>query len=128
MRPTTSRRQNNMKDLEIEMSGFIGTELYYRHLIGNYLYTDGIKYLAENANCYWLLDLVGSYQAYKKIKVIPFQLWILTVNQDQTARVVMKEDSDTPVVIKQEIPFTDFPLKNISLYFIDNVLLLPSEY
>ena len=117
-----------MEDLELELANFIGTENYFKHSIGNFNYTDGIKFLAEQAQCYWLVDLVGSYQHLKKVKDAPFQLWELTVNEDNSAVVTMKEDSDMPVIIKQEIPFTDFPLAHIKLYLTDNVLLLPSEY
>ncbi len=44
--------------LEDELEQFYGTEKWYRHFTG-LVYTDGIKYLAENAGAYWLIDLVG---------------------------------------------------------------------
>jgi hypothetical protein len=31
-------------------------------------------------------------------------------------------------VFTREIAFTDFPLDEITIYFTDNVILLPSEY
>jgi hypothetical protein len=34
---------------------FGGSEQYYRHFLG-LCYTEGVKYLAENAQCFWLLD------------------------------------------------------------------------
>ncbi len=117
-----------MEDLKHELALFIGTENYYHHIIGNFNYTDGVKYLAETAKCYWLLDLVGSYQLDQKIGKIPFQLWELKVNKDGSAIATMKEDSDLPIIVNQQIPYTDFPLDRIKLYFIDNTLLLPSEY
>jgi hypothetical protein len=111
-----------------DLNGFIGTEHYYYHMIGNFSYTDGIQYLAEQGKCYWLLDLIGSYQADDKGKKIPFQLWKLRVNEDKTAVVTMQEDSDTPIIIEQKLSYTDFPLDQIKLYFIEGVLILPSEY
>lgn len=42
--------------------------------------------------------------------------------------VLLCEDGNDNFVTKQEIEFTDFPLEEISFYFTDNVLLLPSEY
>ncbi len=40
----------------------------------------------------------------------------------------MVEDTGEPVKVRQEIPFTDFPLKDFEFYCIDNVMLLKSEY
>lgn len=108
-----------------ELNQFTGTECYYRHWLGH-KYTDGVKFLAEKAGAYWLIDAVMSYQA--KFKDIPFQDWELTVEEDKTAVLTMKEDSDKPELVRQRIPLTDFPMPYAELYFIDGVLLLPSEY
>ncbi|MBN2088202.1 hypothetical protein JW964_01240 [candidate division KSB1 bacterium] len=42
--------------------------------------------------------------------------------------VTMKEDTDMPIVIKQKIPYTDFPLTSTKLYLVDEVLMFPAEY
>jgi hypothetical protein len=117
-----------MEDLINDLSMFTGTENYYLHNIGNFQYTDGIKYLAEKANCYWLLDIIGSYQQDKKVINISFQIWELNVSKINSAQITMKEDDGMPIIIKQKIPYTDFPLREIKLYYIDNILILPSEY
>ena len=115
----------NTPNIESELAHFTGTEQYFRHWL-KFNFTDGVKYLADEANCYWLLDAIGSYQY--KLKKVPFQVWILKVNPDNSAVLEMKEDTDQPILVKQEIPYTDFPLTEIKLYYIDGVLLLPSEY
>lgn len=115
----------NTIQFESELDMFTGTQHWYKHMCGT-TYTDGIKYLADKAQAYWLLDIVASYQPKHKDK--PFQIWKLTVNKDQTAVVTMKEDSNKPIVIKQKIPYTDFPLHEIEFYCIDGVMLLKSEY
>jgi hypothetical protein len=75
-----------------------------------------------------LLDVIGSYQR-GKIKAIPFQIWELKVDLEERAGMItMKEDTNEPIQVSQEIPFADFPLKHIKLYFINGVLLLPNEY
>ena len=120
---------NDIQNLETELSGFVGTLNYYPHWLKCFNYTDGVKYLADQAQCYWLIDVVASYQGYQKIKAVAFQVWELTVNDDQTAVVVMKDmrQPDMPAIVKQEIPYTDFPLKTIKLYLTNKVLFLPSE-
>ena len=121
-------QNNSLKNLEQDLAGFIGTQNYYRHSIGNFSYTDGVKYLADTANCYWLLDVIGSHILKPRIRKILFQVWELTVNENRNAVITMREDTNLPAVVEQKIPFTDFPLKKIKLYFIDDVLMLPSEY
>jgi len=111
--------------LDEELLQFTGTLHYYRHFTGLH-YTDGIQYLAEHAGAYWLIDLVGSYQ--HKLRHVPFQIWTLTVNDDHTARATMREDDNQPTTVRQDIPYTDFPLPTFECYCIDNVLLLKSEY
>lgn len=109
-----------------DLSQFTGTEHYYKHWLGC-MFTDGVKYLAEKAKAYWLIDAVMSYETKKTRQAYPFQIWDLKV-KDGSAVLTMKEDTDQPVKISQKIGVTDFPLDEIKLYFIDNVLLLPSEY
>jgi len=40
----------------------------------------------------------------------------------------MKEDTDSPILAKQEIEYTDFPLDEIKMYCENRVIFLPSEY
>jgi len=115
----------NRKNLE-NLSQFTGTENYYPYNFGIML-TDGIKYLADNADCYWLLDIVASYQFNKELENAPFQIWELKAKNEKGI-VTCKEDSNMPEIVKQKIPYTDFPLAKIKLYLIDGVLMLPSEY
>jgi len=116
-----------------ELVQFTGTEHYYKHFTG-LKYTDGIKYLADKTNCYWFIDIVASYQqsnltdAFGQVKDINFQIWTLRVFKDRTAVVTMKEDTDGEPRVSQDIEYTDFPLDEIEVYCIDNVMLLKSEY
>ena len=59
----------DMEKLEQELETFRGTLNKYKNTFG-LIYTEGIKYLADNAKCYWLIDLVDSYQS--KLKNIKF--------------------------------------------------------
>lgn len=85
--------------------------------------TEGVKYLADKGECHWLLDAIFSFH-----RTDPFQVWTLEVNEDRSAVLTMREDSGEPIRVKQEIPFTDFPMPKISLWLINGVLILPSEY
>ncbi|MDF1864418.1 MAG: hypothetical protein P1U70_06270 [Saprospiraceae bacterium] len=107
---------------------FYGSEVfYYQPLYPQYRYTEGVKYLAEHAGVYWLLDYVFANQLDAPIKAEGFQVWELTLNDDGSA-VIRVEDGNKNEVKRYDLSFTDFPLKQYSLWFIDGTLLLPSEY
>jgi hypothetical protein len=112
-----------LEDLALDQ--FTGTTRYYRHWLG-YKITDGVKYLADKAGAYWLLDAIGSHARVHERRV-PFQFWELVV-KDTIGDLTMRADSDQPLLVQQHISFTDFPTGHLKLYYTDNVLLLPSEY
>lgn len=111
-------------DLEARLRGFSGTTTYYRHWLG-FNYTDGAKEMADLVGAHWLLDLVGSYQP--KLRNVPFQIWRVE-SKDMRGVVTMREDSGLRAKVLQEIPFTDFPEGAFEMYYVDNVLMLKSEY
>jgi len=108
-------------DLNLEFSGFTGSENFYRHWLGG-IYTDGIMAVAEKFQAYWLIDAVFSYRRSEA-----FQIWTLEVKKRQGI-LTMKEDSDRKPLVKQFIPYTDFPEGILKMYFVNGVLHLPSEY
>jgi hypothetical protein len=111
-----------------DLNQFTGTENWYRHGINrNVLFTDGAKYLADRAGAYWLLDEIAIIQPHdKRIAAEEFQAWKLVVRPDHTALLTC-DDGNGRVVFRKEIAFTDFPLDDITLWFENNVIYLPSE-
>lgn len=101
--------------------GFHGTENYYKHLLG-FKYSDSVKHFAEEYGAYWLLDVIGSYGPYKQ----PFLIMTLDV-KDNRATFTIKEDTDKSILIRQKIEFTDCKV-SVRFYFIDGVLIFPSDY
>lgn len=104
------------------------TESYYKFspFPGFPVITDGVLMLAESAECYWLLDVIGSHQNNQELDK-SFQVWKLIADTENSCGVVQGYN-DTTLIVSQEIPFTDFPLEEIKLYLIDGVILLPREY
>ena len=43
-----------------QLSYFTGTQRYYR-ITNKHLLTDGTKYLAEEAECFWMMDAIASH-------------------------------------------------------------------
>lgn len=115
-----------------DLEQFTGSEMFYRHWTGRLVYTEGVAYLAEKGDAYWLIDAIISHQPDKRItsysELVAFQLWELIVHDDKSATLTVRADSNQSAVITQGIPFTDFPLESIKLYVCTGTLLLPSEY
>ena len=111
-----------------ELDQFIGTTGYHR-VSRTAVLTDGARYLAERAHCYWLMDVIVSY-----LVELDIQDWFVLARLEvsDTKGVVSLEDGNGNVHATQEIPFTDFPLRAARLYANWNgddwVLMLPSEY
>jgi len=114
--------------LKLELKEFTGTEkCYYTPLFPEYSYTEGVKYLAEQASAYWLLDFIFRFSDKIAAKGEDFLVWKLIVKEDKSA-LLKVEDGNDNLLKKFKIPFTDFPLDQIDLWQIRQVLILPSEY
>jgi hypothetical protein len=137
-----SSQMLDAETLTKELQHFCGTEQYFKHSFG-LRYTEGVAYLAKNAECYWLIDAIASHQFEAKVlrnlRLKEFQLWMLNVGDSHefikpaagnAAVLTCWEDTPKPEskpAIIQQTPFTDFPLSEIKLYLQDKVLLFPSE-
>jgi len=126
----------NAAEIESGLAQFYGTESYTRSTFGSLLWTDGVMWLAQNAECFWLLDIIESYQpkARRHPMLKEMQFWTLKVKDG--AGVVTCDDGNGNIEIKQEIPFTDFPMGEVKVWVelgsVDGVTpsyigMLPSE-
>lgn len=125
-------------ELQAGLAQFTGTQQWYRYRLGEVIlayYTDGVRYLAENAECYWLLTEIVSVQTQGKIRREPFQVWHLRLGEDSGATLSCEDGNDN-VVFTKHIPYTDFPLSEMTVWVeygevegaVKPVLLLPSEH
>lgn len=116
------------KEIEAGLPQFTGTTQWYRFQPG-FLLTEGAKWLAESAGCYWLYDIVWSIRpilakdtfAVAKLAVVG------------SAAIFALEDGNDNVLYTQAIEYTDFPLPQVTLYVVDGdrgkkVIMLPLEY
>lgn len=113
-----------------DLTRFSGTDNYYQHWLRRFVYTDGVRYVAEEGGAYWLIDAIASYQPklLKDQMLQEFQHWILNVDLNRHAAQLICERDTNDVILTQDIEFTDFPLESVSFYLTQGVLLLPSEY
>jgi hypothetical protein len=110
-----------------DLKQFTGSEVLYQNpLYGPLRYTAGARHVAVAGEAWWLLDLIASYRRHPKVRSAWFQTWTLEVAEQ--SGMVMCTDGEDHLLVTQHLPFTDFPLKAITLWVVDNVLMLPSEY
>jgi hypothetical protein len=113
-----------------KLNQFTGSDSWYRHpLVRTILYTEGADYLAEHAGAYWLLDEIAFAQhGEKTVAAQEFQVWTLTVDPARRSGRLACADGNDRIVFEKVIDYTDFPLPEISLWFTNNTIYLPSEH
>ena len=118
----------NTHELQTNLSHFTGTENYYR-VMPRLVITDGVQYLANQANSYWLVSLIYSHLMSNAI-YSEFVVARLTVI-GKTADLVL-DDGNDQIICEQHIEYTDFPLDEVTIYCSYQerlwVLLLANEY
>jgi hypothetical protein len=137
-------------ELQRQLAGFCGTLEYHRltaFIEPEILWTDGCAFLAEQAQCYWLMDAIASHQLKPQVRQEPFQIWALQVTPRQAeptrpepmASLTCRTDTEPEgkLLVTQHIAYTDFPLDSIKLYVVhgsidgvhpNSIGMLPGEY
>ncbi len=114
--------------LKAELRYFTGSEQFYRNpLFPGYRYTEGVQYMAEKAGAYWLIDYILSNQPDKQLKEQRFQTWKIHVTHEDKA-IITVDDGDGNQLQQFRLSHTDFPFEHFTLWLVDSVLMLPSEY
>ena len=111
-----------------QLAQFSGTERYYR-ISRRHLLTDGTKYLADNAECFWMMDAIASHLS--EIGTSDWFVQVKVIVKDSRATMIYADGNGNEHA-RQEISYTDFTLELIFLYACWDgehwVILLPSEY
>ena len=107
---------------------FTGTEEYtsYKALTKQIYLTQGVDFIVDEAQCYWLVDAVLSHQIYSYMQKEDFQVWELKKFGEKW--LLEANDGNGNILVRQFIEFSDFPLDYAKFYFINNLLMLPTEY
>jgi hypothetical protein len=93
------------------------------------LFTDGAKHVADAGGAYWLLDEIALAQRSEKaVAAEEFQVWTLTVDVSRHTATLTCDDGNGEIVFTKAIAFTDFPVAEVTLWFANNTIYLPSEH
>lgn len=104
-----------------------GSDEYYKHGLSNLHYTSGVQAACTSFKCYWFLDVVMSYQTKKFQEANEFQVWKLVRKKDNEF-IAICEDGNDNKIITQIIEFSDFEHDNLTFWFTNRIVILPSEY
>ncbi len=114
-------------------------ERFYHPLNRKVVYTPGVQYVTQVGQAYWLIDAIASYFGSEQMsnamsrdyRLKSLQFWRLEVTDGSAVLIAYADVGEEPF-IRQEIPYTDFPLDHIEIWagFDGNrwTLYLPSEH
>jgi hypothetical protein len=110
--------KENEKLTQADLDQFIGTTEYHRwsKIFFKHVLTDGVHYLCEKAQCYWLVDAIASYHPKAMKLGLSIQFWKLKVNLETKKALLICERDEGDTVIMQRIPYTDFPLSEVRIW------------
>lgn len=104
------------------------------------IYTPGIRYLAQRAGAYWLIDEIALAIAGGDVaragksdeRVLSLHFWRLEVREDRSAMLTARAYHGVPPFVTHHIPCTDFPLDHVDVWAGNDgrhwTLYLPSEH
>jgi hypothetical protein len=122
------------------LNQFSGSGTFYRWPMsfGRLILSEGAAHVAANGSA-WLVDVIASHYTRAMLdKAEGFLVAKLRRTHGTAARFEITDGNDTPPMVVQEIPYTDFPLENwpdgFALWIGDNgpsapaTVYLPSEH
>ncbi|CAH8283421.1 hypothetical protein EV196_102381 [Mariniflexile fucanivorans] len=125
--------KTQVNKIKADLQHFIGSETFYKIPLIGTRFTDGIKYLADTAECFWLVT-----DASVIAKSLMSKSYFVTVDfkrlsekeraEKQCEAIINYSDGNDNIFETHRYNVTDFPLDELRLFFVDNTLMLPSEY
>ena len=91
------------------------------------VYTEGIRMLVIECQAWWLMDAIATHQptAMKDGMLKDMQFWTLTVKNGSADLICERDAGD--IAIRQEIPYTDFPLDSIKVWLERGMAMIDGE-
>ncbi|TQO39712.1 hypothetical protein GQ41_4401 [Arenibacter algicola] len=125
----------NFKTREIKerIQHFNGSLVLYQIPLIRTKFTEGIRYLAQAGECFWLVTdtsvIAKSLMDKSRFITIDFRKF----NKEEKdimgyAAKIDYSDGNGHIFETQKYHLTDFPLDELRLFFVEDTLMLPSEY
>jgi len=92
------------------------------------VYTRGVRYVAEHAGAWWLLDKIATMQIHPSVRTEQLtQMWSLWVTDERTWALIC-QDGDYHIMWAEGGSYTDFPVGHITFFVQHGCVMLTSEY
>jgi len=119
--------------LQESLQQFHGSDRFFQLPLIKTRFTDGIHYLAEKAECFWLVT-----DASVIAKSLRDKSYFITIDfkrlseeereEKQCEALIQYSDGNGNLYETHRYHVTDFPLDDLRLFFVNDTLMLPSEY
>jgi|TARA_R110000796_G_scaffold35017_2_gene90041 hypothetical protein len=122
-----------VNEIKEGLQHFHGTEMFYQIPLLRTRFTDGLKYLSEVAECFWLITdtSVIAKSLLNRSEFITIDFKRLSKEKQEISGYeaeIIYTDGNNTILEKHGYRATDFPLNELRLFFVNNTLMLPSEY
>jgi len=121
----------NTYELKRALRDFRRVKIYHKYLYPGkspILISDACRFLLENCDSSFLFDLILKSQELKILRDVPFKIFRLEqLRKDMSWILTCSFDCEKKPIIVKSIPFSKFPLPEITIWVIQNVALLPKE-
>ena len=111
-------------DLAQDLRGFTGDLEMYKQpdFLGGMIYTKGVEYFCEKAGAYWFLDIIGT-EIHKQ-----YDEGFISLDVKDDKGTITVTDGNEEVYYTRKIDYTDAPEGDWKFWYMNQTLLLPSEY
>ncbi len=123
------------KKFSLDMYHFTGSDTAFKHWISPLRYTEGVRYLAEETESYWLIDTIAFVIFPRLLKENKDWFYSIEFSVNRNGSAVMSvSDGNGNMYLKHSIKWTDFPYieKPVKFFLCESevyyCLMLPSEY
>ena len=125
--------KSQVNEIKEGLQHFQGSEMCYQIPLIRTRFTNGLKYLANVADCFWLITDVSviAKSLLNRSRFITIDFKRLSKEKQDFSGYeaeIIYSDGNGNIFEIHRYNFTDFPLDELRLYFVDNTLMLTSEY
>ncbi|NJM74702.1 MAG: hypothetical protein HC852_01750 [Acaryochloridaceae cyanobacterium RU_4_10] len=111
------------KQIRAGLRKFNATTQTHRHKSG-FQYTSKVKYLADSAECHWLIDLIGDYQPMTRRYLV--QHWQFRLQENEG--ILSFYDGNRNRLFWKVLPLANFPLsEGVDLRVSSDILYIPRQ-
>jgi len=119
------------EELRSGLRQFSQIDGWYHHWLHQFVFSDGVKWLCDHCECRWLLTDIAFFQLRIKTdhpQLEPFQIWHLKCLPGNRAILECYGGTSQQPIIRDELVVVEFALANLTLWLVNGMLILPSEY